>query len=243
MKSKIYIGCSGFLERSWKGFFYPEELPSRKYLSFYSKHLNAVEINSTFYRKPTLKTLDKWFNETEVDFRFFVKIPKNITHLKKLNETEIDTAEFCHHISSGLKGKLAGFLFQLPPSFQISEKKLEKILKTVNADYLNVVEFRHNSWWIPEVFAALKTKNIVLSGVSIPKEIPYEFIINNDEFAYYRLHGVPQMFKSEYSEKELADLAEKIKNFDGTPYIFFNNTYGTAGIKNALNLKDQFHPK
>lgn len=51
------------------------------------------------------------------------------------------------------------------------------------------------------------------------------------------------MFKSEYSEKELADLAEKIKNIDGTPYIFFNNTYGTAGIKNALNLKDQFHPK
>lgn len=243
MKSKIYIGCSGFSERSWKGFFYPEELPYRKYLSFYSKHLNAVEINSTFYRKPTLKTLDKWFNETEVDFRFFVKIPKNITHLKKLNETEIDTAEFCHHISSGLKGKLAGFLFQLPPSFQFSEENLEKILKTVNPDYLNVVEFRHNSWWIPEVFAALKTKNIVLSGVSIPKEIPDEFIINNDEFAYYRLHGVPQMFKSEYSEKELVDLADKIKNFNGTSYIFFNNTYGTAGIKNALNLKDQFHPK
>ena len=238
MKSKIYIGCSGFSERSWKGFFYPEDLPSRKYLSFYSKHLNAVEINSTFYRKPTLKTLDKWFNETEVEFRFFVKIPKNITHLKKLNETEIDTAEFCHHISSGLKGKLAGFLFQLPPSFQFSEENLEKVIQTVNSNYLNVIEFRHASWWISEVFEALKTKNIVFSGVSIPREIPDDFINNNDEFAYYRLHGVPQMFKSEYSEKELADLAEKIKNFDGIPYIFFNNTYGIAGIKNALYLKE-----
>lgn len=238
MKSNNFIGCSGFTERSWKGFFYPEDLPSREYLSFYSKHLNAVEINSTFYRKPTSKTLEKWFTETEEDFQFFIKIPKTVTHVKKLVETEIDTVEFCKHISTGLKGKLAGFLFQLPPSFQFSEENLEKILQTVNLDYLNVVEFRHNSWWITDVFEALKTKNIVFSGVSIPREIPDEFIINNDEFAYYRLHGVPEMFKSEYSEIELLNLAEKIKNFNETSYIFFNNTYGTAGIKNALNLKD-----
>ena len=157
-------------------------------------------------------------------------------------ETETDTVEFCNHIYSGLKGKLAGFLFQLPPSFQFSEENLEKILQTLNLDYLNVVEFRHNSWWIPEVFEALKTKNIVFCGVSIPREIPDDFIINNDEFAYYRLHGVPQMFKSEYSEKEIADLAGKIKNFKGTSYIFFNNTYGTSGITNALYLKDRFLP-
>ena len=242
MKNKTFIGCSGFTERSWKGFFYPDDLPSREYLSYYSKHLNAVEINSTFYRKPTSKTLEKWFSETEEDFQFFIKIPKIITHVKKLVDTEPDMIEFCNHIYSGLKGKLAGFLFQLPPSFQFSEENLEKILQTVNPDYLNVVEFRHNSWWIHEIFEALKTKNIVFSGVSIPREIPDDFIINNDEFAYYRLHGIPQMFKSEYSEKELVDLADKIKNFNGTSYIFFNNTYGTDGIKNALNLKDQFHP-
>ena len=240
MKNKIYIGCSGFSERSWKGFFYPEDLPSKNYLNFYSKYLNAVEINSTFYRKPTFKTLEKWVIETEEDFKFFIKIPKNITHLKKLVETAVDTAEFCHHISSGLVDKLAGFLFQLPPSFQFSEENLEKVLQTVNPDYLNVVEFRHASWWIPQVFEALKSKNIVFSGVSIPREIPNDFITNNDEFAYYRLHGVPQMFKSEYSEKELTDLAEKIKNFKGNSFIFFNNTYGTAGIKNALYLKDLY---
>ena len=84
MKNNTFVGCSGFTERSWKGFFYPEALPSREYLSFYSKHLNAVEINSTFYRKPTSKTLEKWFSETEEDFQFFIKIPKTITHLKKL---------------------------------------------------------------------------------------------------------------------------------------------------------------
>ena len=240
MENKIFIGCSGFSERSWKGFFYPEELLSKDYLNYYSKHLNAVEINSTFYRKPTSKTLEKWYNETEDHFKFFIKIPKTITHLKKLVETEIDTKEFCNHISSGLKNKLAGFLYQFPPSFQLSTENVEKVLNTIDASYLNVVEFRHHSWWTDEVFQNLKSKKIVFSGVSIPREIPDDFIINNADFAYYRLHGVPQMFKSEYSEHELVDLSENIKNFNGTTFIFFNNTYGIAGIKNALYLKQKF---
>ena len=237
MKNKIFIGCSGFSERSWKGFFYPEDLPSREYLSFYSKHLNAVEINSTFYRKPTFKTLEKWYDETEGNFKFFIKIPKSITHTKKLIDTEFETKEFCEHISSGLKDKLAGFLFQLPPSFQSSPENLEKVINTVDGNYLNVVEFRHQSWWIPEVFEILKRKNIIFSGVSIPKDIPDDFIINNDGCAYYRLHGKPEMFKSEYSENELQKLAVDIQNFKGTSFIFFNNTYGIAGIKNALSLQ------
>lgn len=236
MKNKVLIGCSGFNERWWKGFFYPEELPSKEYLSYYSKHLTAVEINSTFYRKPTLKTLEKWHVETEEDFKFFIKIPKLITHSKKLNETEFETKVFCEHISSGLNEKLAGFLFQLPPSFHYNEENLEQVLDTVDENYLNVVEFRHQSWWIPEVFDLLKTKNIIFSGVSIPKDIPDDFIINNEKFSYYRLHGRPEMFKSEYSEPELQNLASSIQKFKGKSFVFFNNTYGIAGIKNALYL-------
>lgn len=237
MKNKAFIGCSGFTERLWKGFFYPEDLPAKEYLNFYSKHLNAVEINSTFYRKPTLKTLEKWFNETEEDFKFFIKIPKAISHVKKLDETKIDTKEFCQHIASGLKDKLAGFLFQLPPSFQYSPENLEKVINNVDGNYLNVIEFRHQSWWISEVQTTLRENKIVFSGVSIPKDIPDDFIINNDDFAYYRLHGIPEMFKSEYSETELQKLAAAVQKFKGNSFVFFNNTYGIAGIKNALSLQ------
>lgn len=239
MKNKIFIGCSGFSERLWKGFFYPEELPTKNYLNYYSKYLNAVEINSTFYRKPTLTTMEKWYHDTDRDFKFFIKIPKSITHIKKLVDTEKDTVEFCQHISSGLKDKLAGFLFQFPPSFQFSKENLEKVLKTVDKIYLNVVEFRHHSWWIPEVYEILKMENIIFSGVSIPKDISDDFIINNDYFVYYRLHGLPQMFKSEYMENDLNNLAKKINDFNRTTFIFFNNTYGISGIKNALYLKGQ----
>jgi uncharacterized protein YecE (DUF72 family) len=243
MKNKSFIGCSGFSETFWRGFFYPEDLPAKEYLSYYSNHLQAVEINSTFYRRPTLKTLEKWVNETGEDFQFFIKIPKTITHLKKLEETKNEVSEFCNYISSGLNEKLGGFLFQLPPSFHYSEENLEKVLNTIDDQFLNVVEFRHSSWWIPNVFDILKMKNIIFSGVSIPKDIRDDFIINNDDFAYYRLHGVPQMFKSEYSISELEKLVSTIKNFVGTSFIFFNNTYGIAGIKNALTLTENLKQK
>lgn len=238
MQNKIFIGCSGFSQGYWKGYFYPEDLPGKDYLSYYSAHLNAVEINSTFYRKPTLKTLEKWFGQTPEDFKFFIKIPKNITHLKKMADVKEEITLFCAHISSGLKNKLAGFLFQLPPSFHKSEENLNLITESVADEFLNVIEFRHESWWQKDIQNILSEKNIIFSGVSFPNNIPDDVVINNDQFLYYRLHGVPVLFKSEYNENELKDLAEKLKKFNRTMYVFFNNTWGIAGIKNALELQN-----
>lgn len=235
---KIFIGCAGFSNRDWKGIFYPEDLASKDYLNFYAQNLNAVEVNSTFYHRPQVKTLEKMRDETPDDFRFFIKIPKTITHLKKLDETEIITEEFCRYINGHLKEKLSGFLFQLPPSFHYSEENLAKVLKTVDSKFLNVVEFRHESWWKADVFKILEEIKIVFAGVSIPKNIPDDFIINSSDFAYYRLHGVPALFKSEYSTEFLEDLAEKIQKFSGKTFVMFNNTWGEAGIKNALELKN-----
>lgn len=240
MENKVFIGSSGFSERLWKGFFYPEELPSAEYLDFYAQHLKTVEINSTFYRQPTAKTLEKWYSKTPDGFRFFIKIPKTVTHIKRLSETAEDTKKFCDHISSELKDKLAGFLFQLPPSFKFSDENLQKVLDTVDFGFLNVFEFRHESWWNETVFETLRKNKLIFTGVSFPKGIPNDVIINSDSVLYYRLHGVPTLFKSEYSEEELNALAEKIAKFKGEKYIYFNNTFGTAGIKNALYLQDYF---
>lgn len=236
-----YIGCSGFSERLWQGFFYPEALATKAYLSYYAQHLNAVEINSTFYRKPTQKTLQNWYNATPTTFKFFIKMPKTITHLQKLVDTHDMTVEFCEHIYAGLQDKLAGLLFQLPPSFKYTDENLQKVVATIDSRFINVVEFRHVSWWCDEVIIALKEANIVIAGVSIllksaDNPIPNDVIINQDDTLYYRLHGVPVMFKSEYSEAELTALAEELKNFNGQRYVFFNNTFGIAGIKNALFL-------
>ena len=237
MKSRIYIGCSGFSNRDWKGFFFPEELPPKEQLNFYSTQFNTVEINSTFYRRPRAQTLENWCQRTDEDFKFFIKIPKTITHIKRLKETAAETADFCKHIHHGIQEKLAGFLFQMPPSFHYSEEHLEQLIKTVDSRFLNVVEFRHKSWWTEEIFETLKKKNIVFSGVSFPKDIPDDFIINNSKSVYYRLHGVPVLFKSEYSVEELEKLAKEIKKAKQDVFVFFNNTWGIAALKNALYLK------
>lgn len=237
MKNKVLIGCCGFSGRDWKGFFYPEDLPSKEQLTFYSTKFSTVEINSTFYRKPRRKTIQNWYYLTSSDFKFFIKIPKTVSHIKKLKETRVDISEFCQYIANDLNEKLAGFLFQLPPSFHYSDENLLKVLETVDPQFLNVVEFRHESWWRDDVLETLKNNDIVFSGVSYPKNISDELITNHPESAYYRLHGAPVMFKSEYSEKEMEDLAVKVSVADRDIYVFFNNTWGTSAIKNALYLK------
>ena len=237
MTSRICIGCSGFSNRDWKGFFFPEELPPKEQLNFYSTQFNTVEINSTFYRRPRPQTLANWYERTGEDFKFFIKIPKTITHIKRLKATSAETADFCSHVHEGIREKLAGFLFQLPPSFHYSEEHVEQVIETVDSGFLNVVEFRHKSWWNDEILEALKDKNIVFSGVSFPKDLPNDLIINNDKSAYYKLHGVPVLFKSEYSEEELEKLATEIKKARQEVFVFFNNTWGTAALTNALYLK------
>ncbi|MEY8759983.1 DUF72 domain-containing protein [Chryseobacterium tongliaoense] len=236
-KGSLYIGCSGFYNNDWKGSLYPEDTKSKDFLILYSQTYNSVEINSTFYRKPTLKTLVKWHDETPEDFRFFIKIPKPISHEKRLKDCQEEISEFCSHIQDGLKEKLAGFLYQFAPSFKNTPENIDEILNNLDSGFLNVIEFRHESWWRNEIFDALKDKNIVFSGVSFPGNLPEDVIINHPEILYYRLHGKPVLYKSEYDEEFLNQLAEKIKRSKKKTFIFFNNTWGTAAIKNSLYLK------
>ncbi|MBB6369787.1 DUF72 domain-containing protein [Chryseobacterium shigense] len=236
-KGSLYIGCSGFYNNDWKGSLYPENVQSKDFLILYSQNFNSVEINSTFYRKPTGKTLLKWHDETPDDFKFFIKIPKTISHEKRLKDSKEEISEFCEHIHTHLNEKLSGFLYQFPPSFKRSQENIDLILSGLDFNYLNVIEFRHDSWWSDEIFTLLKGHHIVFSGVSFPGNLPEDMIVNHPEILYYRLHGKPVLYKSEYSTDFLDTLAQKIKNSERKAFIFFNNTWGTAAIKNSLYLK------
>ncbi|MDQ1096034.1 MULTISPECIES: DUF72 domain-containing protein [Chryseobacterium] len=236
-KDHLYIGCSGFYNTDWKGVLYPADATNKDFLSLYSKTFNAVEINSTFYRKPTLKTLQKWADDTPDEFSFFIKIPKTITHVARLENCDNEIRDFCSHIYGGLKDKLAGFLYQFPPSFSNTPENMGLIIKTIDHNYLNAVEFRHESWWTDEVFKTMAAHKIVVSGVSFPGNLPEEVISNHPEVLYYRLHGKPVLYKSEYPETFLRNLADEIKLHNKKTFIFFNNTWGSAAIHNALYLK------
>lgn len=237
-KESLYIGCSGFYNNDWKGSLYPEDAKNKDFLSLYSQKFNCVEINSTFYRNPTAKTLLKWRDETPEDFKFFIKIPKSISHQKRLKDCKEDISAFCGHIQDHLKEKLSGFLYQFPPSFKNTQENIDLILNNIDLACLNVIEFRHESWWNDQIFKILRDHNIIFSGVSFPGNLPEDVIVNHPEILYYRLHGKPILYKSEYTSEFLKDLAENIINLKKKTFIFFNNTWGTAAINNSLYLKD-----
>lgn len=228
-----HIGCSGFHYKEWKGAFYPDKLAAAKWFEYYCRHFNAIELNVTFYRFPQLKTLEGWHARSPEGFLFAVKAPRLVTHYKKFVDCAGLLNDFYDSISRGLREKLGFVLFQLPPQAAWSEALLERIIENVNPSFANTVEFRHESWWRPEVYQRLAASNITFCGHSHPR-LPDEIIINTPN-VYYRFHGVPDLYRSAYPENKLAELAAQVEKNPAvrSAHIFFNNTAGPAALANA----------
>lgn len=233
MKNQIVIGCSSFYNRFWKNIFYPRNLPSKSWFDFYCHHFNTYEFNGSFYKFPTVRVFNNWYNKTPESFLFSVKVPKEITHIKKLKDCETLLNDFYEVCKNGMKEKLGAVLFQFPPSYDFSRKKLENIIGLLNYDFNNVIEFRHQTWWNEEVWNTFKDNNITFCSVSYPN-LPTT-IFKDFPLLYVRLHGVPKLFYSSYSTEELQNLNEELNSKNG--FIYFNNTASEAGILNALELK------
>lgn len=229
-----FIGTSGYSYAFWKNRFYPAGLAAAKQLNYYSSLFNTVELNYTFYRFPTVKALQKGADSVPDGFRFSLKANKIITHTLRMKNAKEKITEFMDIVSEGLNEKLACVLFQLPPSFHFSEERLQDILNNIEHHSRNVIEFRHVSWWIPPVYNALKSAGLTFCSVSFPG-LPEDNIKTSDVF-YKRMHGVPELFKSSYSDESLKLLASEISN-DGTSFVYFNNTMFEAGYSNAETLK------
>ncbi|MDV6167839.1 DUF72 domain-containing protein [Flavobacterium sp. DG1-102-2] len=238
MKNKIHIGLSAFNNSYWKGIFYPEDLPASKRFDYYCQHFSTYEINATFYKFPTDKSMKAWYDKSPDGFLFSVKTPKTITHLKKFIDAQSEINEFYKICSDNLREKLGFVLFQLPPSFNYTPERLTLIIESLDMNFKNVVEFRNESWWIPEVFEAFTIQGIIFCSVSYPKLS--SDIVNTTHSVYVRLHGVPKLFYSAYSDEELEVMFKAITEDTSIKdaYIYFNNTAGKEGIINALRLKE-----
>lgn len=164
---KTWIGCSGFYYPSWKNKFYPEGLPPRKWLEYYSSVFNTLELNGTFYRMPKIADLEKYAAITPGNFRFSVKMSRFITHVKRLTHTD-SIKRFQDLVISGLGSKLACFLFQMPPTFRYSEENLQRIVDNVPGHTNSVIEFRHASWWTDDVADVLHNSGITFCNVDFP---------------------------------------------------------------------------
>ena len=232
-----HIGCSGFYYKHWKGTFYPEDLAQNKWFGYYCQFFNTLELNVTFYRFPQLSFLQNWHQKSPDNFLFAVKAPRAITHFKQFLNVREMLSDFYATVRDGLQEKLGCVLFQMPPRFAYAEERLERILNNLDPSFLNVVEFRHPSWWNEEVYDTLAKKNISFCGISHPI-LPGD-IIKNTPLLYYRLHGEAQLYASNYEISQLRAIVNEIKEAKNIQevYIFFNNDIHTYAIYNAREMQ------
>lgn len=233
MKKEVLIGCSSFNNRFWKGIFYPDNLSVGEWFKFYCQYFSTYEFNGSFYNFPTVRIFENWYKKTPENFIFSVKAPKEITHLKKFVDCQDRINEFYNVCKTGFREKLGCILFQFPPSYQFSTEKLQNIINTLDLEFKNVIEFRHESWWNEEVWTAFKKNNITFCSVSHP-QLP-DTIFTDFTLIYIRLHGKSKLFYSSYSPEELLYIKNAINLKSG--FLYFNNTASEAGILNALALK------
>jgi uncharacterized protein YecE (DUF72 family) len=235
MKNELLVGCSSYNNRYWKGIFYPENLPASKWFGYYCEHFDTYEMNGTFYKFPTIRIFENWYKKVPENFLFSVKVPKEITHIKKFQDCEALLSDFYTICENGLREKLGPILFQFPPSYDFTEERLQTIIKSLDTKFSNVIEFRHKSWWNKHVWDAFTAHKITFCSVSYPG-LP-DVILTGFPIVYIRLHGDKKLFYSGYAREKLEEINKVISDTSKNAFVYFNNTAGMEGILNALEFK------
>lgn len=232
------IGCSGYHYPEWRGLFYPTDLAKNKWFAYYCEHFNTIELNTTFYKFPRVEFLRNWYTNSPGNFVFSVKAPRLITHFKKFKDAQRYLFDFYNAVRDGLQEKLGCVLFQFPANFQFEQDYLDRIVDLVDNSFLNVVEFRHSSWWDDKILRVFSENKIIFSGMSHPA-LP-DGVIKTGNIIYYRFHGVPHLFTSKYEDHKLEEVAEAVQHHNDTTtaYIYFNNTAEGAAVGNARKFQE-----
>ncbi|MGI9068907.1 MAG: DUF72 domain-containing protein [Pyrinomonadaceae bacterium] len=226
---ELHVGTSGYSYKEWKGSFYPEKIPAKDMLRFYSERLSTVEINATFYRMPQKSMLENWKEQVPDTFRFSLKAPQRITHFKRLKETDEDTKYF-FETASVLEGQLGVVLFQLPPNMKKDLPRLEAFVNTLPQQPPAAFEFRHPTWFDDDVLELLGSQNRALV-VSDTDDMPATHIDKTADWGYLRLRRV------NYSEENLAEWLERIRaqGWKET-FVFFKHEDEGTGPKLAAQF-------
>jgi uncharacterized protein YecE (DUF72 family) len=226
-----WIGTSGFQYAEWKGTFYPEKMPTAKMLPYYAERFSSTEINYTFRRFPSEKTINRWVAETPESFRFSLKAPERITHHARLKSCE-ETVYAFQRATAGLGAKLGPVLFQLPGAFKKDVPRLSDFLRELPREIQAAFEFRHASWFDEEVFSALRQCNAALCiAESADLATPPVATAN---FGYLRLR------REDYAESDFARWAafvgEQEKQWSSA-YIYFKHEESGIGPKFAAEMR------
>lgn len=226
---KKWLGTSGFQYAEWKGTFYPDDLPATKMLPFYAERFSTTEINYTFHRIPSPKTIDNWIKQTPENFRFALKAPQKVTHFARLRDCA-DTLDYFCRVVSALGERLGPVLFQLPPNFKKDATRLGDFLRELPA-MRAAFEFRHESWLDEEIFALLRQHNLALCLADTEKLATP--LVATADYGYLRLR------REDYSPEDVARWAEFVRQKAESwqeVFVFFKHEESGIGPKLAAQM-------
>ncbi len=229
---QTWIGTSGFQYAEWKGPFYPEDLAASKMLPFFAERLHTTEINYTFRRIPSQKTIENWKRLTPENFRFALKAPQRITHFAKLRDCQDTLAFFCQSVAQ-LGDRLGPVLFQLPPSFKKDADLLASFLREL-PEIRAAFEFRHESWLDEEIYALLRASRVALCLADT--ETFSTPVVATAPYGYLRLR------RPDYGPAEVARWSALVR--EQSPhwedaFIYFKHEESGMGPKLALEMVEQ----
>lgn len=203
MSRRLFAGASGYSFKEWCGTFYPDKLKADAMLGYYSERLPTVEINNTFYRMPATTMLEHWEQTTPADFRFAIKASRRITHISRIKEGAKDSVDYLYKQLAALGAKRGPVLFQLPPNLKKDLPRLQAFLQMLPQGHCAAVEFRNDTWFDDEVYAALRDVGAVLC-VSEREDGSPPPLVETAGWGYVRLR------LEEYSDDALRAWAQRL---------------------------------
>jgi uncharacterized protein YecE (DUF72 family) len=233
----VHLGCSGWNYDSWRGELYPQGLSPRHWLERYAERFDTVEVNATFYRLIRREAVAHWIEQTPSEFLFAVKASRYLTHVKRLSEIKDGIARFYERIEPLIEAKrLAVVLWQLPESFRRDEQRLAGALHELPPGR-HAFEFRHASWFAPEVYSLLREHEAALVIADHPKR-PFQAYELTAPWSYVRLHHGKQGRRGNYSERELEQWAHRLHEWrdERELFVYFNNDWEAFAVRDAIQL-------
>ena len=228
--SRLYAGTSGFAYATWKPGFYPADLPAKRFLQHYASRLTSTEINYTYHRLPSAKSLEEWVAATPPDFLFSLKAHMKLTHVLRLKDSASFLEVFLRAIDPlRVVERLGPVLFQLPPNMKCDVDLLRAFVDVLPAGQRFAFEFRNPSWLDAPVYDLLGARGVCLCLAESEKLVVPEVL--TAPFVYFRLR------KPEYSSDERAAIAEKVAVLaaDRDVFLYFKHEESPEG---ALYAED-----
>jgi uncharacterized protein YecE (DUF72 family) len=236
---EVRIGCSGWNYPHWRERIYPKGLPTRRWLEHYATLFDTVEVNSTFYRLPNRSAVQAWVDETPPDFVFAVKASRYLTHVKRLTDLGSGIERFYERIEPLVESrKLGPVLWQLPANFHRDDERLAAALEALPPGR-HCFEFRHESWFAPEVYGFLQERGAALVIGDHP-ERPFQTYELTADWTFVRYHYGSRGRNGNYSGRELETWARRIRQWrrEVGVYSYFNNDWEGYAVRNGLHLKE-----